>query len=47
MAARHSAVMAHFLVTVVASLAAAVVFTLSIPADSAMAEWELPFSAGR
>ena len=39
--------MTHFLATVLASLAAAAVFTLSIPADAATAEWELPFSAGR
>ena len=39
--------MAHFLTTVLASFAAAAVFTLSIPADAATAEWELPACAGR
>lgn len=39
--------MTHFFATVLASLAAAAVFTLSIPADAATAEWEIPFSVNR
>jgi hypothetical protein len=39
--------MTHFLFTVIATLAAAAVFTLSIPADAATADWELPFTAAR
>jgi hypothetical protein len=44
---RDTSSMTHFIATVLASLAAAAVFTLSIPADAATAEWELPFYAGR
>jgi len=36
--------MTHFFATIVASLAAAAVFTLSIPADAASADWALPFT---
>ena len=39
--------MTHFFATIVAALAAAAVFTLSIPADAATADWELPFTAAR
>ena len=47
MPALDSLSMTHFLATVLASLAAAAVFTLSIPADAATAEWEIPFSVNR
>ena len=36
--------MTHFFATIVAALAAAAVFTLSIPADAAAADWELPIT---
>lgn len=36
--------MTHFFTIVAVSLAAAAVFTLSIPADAATTDWELPFS---
>lgn len=39
--------MTHFLATVLASLAAAAVFTLLIPAEAASVEWEIPLSVGR
>jgi hypothetical protein len=39
--------MTTFLATVLASLAAAAIFTLAIPADAATADWELPFTAAR
>jgi len=38
--------MTKFLLTVLATAAAATVFTVSIPADAATAaDWELPFTA--
>lgn len=39
--------MTTFLATVLASLAAAAIFTLAIPADAATADWELPFATAR
>ncbi len=39
--------MTTFFATVLAALAAAVVFTLAIPADAATADWELPFASTR
>lgn len=39
--------MTHFLATVLASLAAAAVFTLLIPAEAASVEWEFPSSVRR
>jgi len=39
--------MTHFLATVIASLAAAAIFTLSIPADAATADWEIPTTVAR
>jgi len=39
--------MTQFIITVMATLAAATVFAVSIPADAATAaDWELPFTSG-
>jgi hypothetical protein len=34
--------MRHFLLTVLAAIAAAVVFTFTIPAEATTGDWELP-----